>query len=111
MAIGLKKALKLIGGLVTILVLYGTAVAGYLWKFESPHDPLPVGFLDHYEEYVSPDAMPEIASVANSAMTSLASDLQTVSISGAIAGLITLKAYSCLILAMVRIFIWSSIMK
>lgn len=85
MAIGLKKALKLIGGLVTILVLYGTAVAGYLWKFESPHDPLPVGFLDHYEEYVSPDAMPEIASVANSAMTSLASDLQTVSISGAIA--------------------------
>jgi len=85
MAIGLKRGLKIIGGLTGVSVLYVSAVAGYLWAFESAHDPLPAGFLDHYDEYVSPDANLEIASAANDAMTSLASDLQAVSISGAIA--------------------------
>jgi serine beta-lactamase-like protein LACTB len=85
MKIWKSRVLKTIAGLVSIFVLYGGAVGYYLWKWETPHHPLRVSVFEQQDQHIHPDADTDLAIAINQAMITLAEELQSVSISGAIA--------------------------
>ena len=85
MKTGLKRTLKITGALLAVVVAYAGAVAVYMWKWESPDTPLPANHLSHEAHRVLDERFGELADAANEAMGELANELQSVSISGAMA--------------------------
>ena len=85
MASKIKKSLKIIGVVIGVFAVYAAAAASYMWKWEKPHTPLPAAHLEHRDHQVFSRDFTHLADSANEAMVTLAADLQTVSISGALA--------------------------
>jgi len=80
-----KRTLKIIGLLAAIVAVYVGAAAWYIWKWEKPHLPLPAAHLEHSDKQVYVENHVDLADAANHAMVKLARQLETVSLSGALA--------------------------
>lgn len=85
MTLGRKRALVGLAVLLATAAIYAGAVQLYFWKWESPHDPLPSGHLDVGEHIIHNEHQADLADQIHQAMGSLAANLQTVSITGAVA--------------------------
>lgn len=83
--IKLKRILKTTGLLAAMVAVYVGTAAWYMWKWEKPHSPLPAAHLEQTDQRIFSEAQTELATAANNAMVELAEELQTVSLSGAIA--------------------------
>ena len=81
----LKKGLKIVGVVVAVIAIYAGAVMWNMWKWESPHDPLPENHLAKREHQVMSEGLSTLADAVNAAMHEVASELQSVSMSGALA--------------------------
>ena len=75
--IKLKRTLKTIGILVAAVAIYAGAAAWYVWKWESPHDPLPEAHLDHRQHTVHDGNSGNLADAANQEMIQVAEELQS----------------------------------
>ncbi len=78
-----KITLRWFAVLTLIVIIYISAIGIWSWKWQLPSEPLPQGHLTHQTQNVS-NNQKEIAKLAQQNMVSLAKDLQSVSMSGAL---------------------------
>ncbi len=80
-----KKLALGAGALVLSIGVYAGSIELWLWRWENPHDPMPVGVASHKDGRVYDEGYQDLAAIFANEMEKSALDLETVSISGAVA--------------------------
>ncbi len=79
-----RKIGLIMGSVLLMAGIYYAAIQYWLWKWESPHEPLPADTFQYADNRPLTDEHDQLASHFFETMKSTALDLQTVSISGAV---------------------------